>query len=235
MARRTSLSTSDLAYMDYLNRTSLKLWYVCPPILLVVGTLGNGMSIAVLSRKAMRRSNAAIYLIVLSVVDILVLYTGLLRQWLRFYYDFDVRNLGPFSCKIHTWLVYFTLDMSVWVLVALTFERLVSVYLPHRVKKHCTSVTSFLTLGVIAVALLSVNSHFLYGLGDKHHTMASNRTLIERCTFLFDEYTHFGTKVWPWIDLCLYSLVPLSVIVICNIAIVVKVRATYFVCSSRVP
>ena len=71
--------------------------------------------------------------------------------------------------QIHTWMVYFTLDMSIWILVALTFERLISVYLPHRVKKHCTTVTALLSLSAIAVLLLCLNSHFLYGMGDKQN------------------------------------------------------------------
>ena len=85
---------------EYLRETALQMWRVYPPILLVVGSLGNSMSIAVLSRKGMRRSNAAVYLIVLSVVDLLVLYTGLLRQWIRYYFNTDVRHFGPVSCKV---------------------------------------------------------------------------------------------------------------------------------------
>ena len=83
----------------------------------------------------------------------------------------DVISDDDVVFQIHTWLVYATLDMSVWVLVALTLERLVSVYIPHRVKKHCTAVTSFISLSVIATALLCINSHFLYGLGDVVHNM----------------------------------------------------------------
>ena len=87
-------------FVEYLHHTTQKLWNVCPPILLVLGTLGNGLSVAVLSHKAMKQSNASIYLIVLSVVDVFALYVGLLRQWLRFGFSIDIRNFGPWQCKV---------------------------------------------------------------------------------------------------------------------------------------
>ena len=86
--------------VDYLHAATRQVWIVCPLILLVLGTLGNGLSIVVLSRKAMRRSTVSIYLTVLSVVDMFALYTGLLRQWLRFYFLIDVRHIGQAFCKV---------------------------------------------------------------------------------------------------------------------------------------
>ena len=50
-----------------------------------------------------------------------------------------------------------------------------------------------------------------------------NSTEIVKCTALDEDYEYFVEKVWPWIDLAAYSFVPLSIIVICNVAIVVKV------------
>ena len=50
-----------------------------------------------------------------------------------------------------------------------------------------------------------------------------NSTEIVKCTTLDEDYEYFAEKVWPWIDLAAYSFVPLSIIVICNVAIVVKV------------
>ncbi|PVD19740.1 hypothetical protein C0Q70_20231, partial [Pomacea canaliculata] len=151
--------------VQLLTTTTNRLLSVFPPVLLAVGTCGNALSIAVLSGSSMRRSNAALYLIVLAVVDTMVLYTGLLRLWLLHLTDVDIREFSTFMCKFHTWIVYVTLDASVWILVAFTFERLISVCLPHDVKRHCNEQTSCVVLSVIAVVLMAINSHFIYGLG----------------------------------------------------------------------
>ncbi|XP_025077655.1 probable G-protein coupled receptor 139 isoform X2 [Pomacea canaliculata] len=219
--------------VQLLMTTTKRLWSVFPPVLLAVGTCGNALSIAVLSRSNMRRSNAALYLIVLAVVDTMVLYTGLLRQWLLHLIEVDIRQFSPVACKLHSWMVYFTLDISVWILVAFTFERLISVCLPHDVKRHCNAQTSCVFLSVIAVVLMTINSHFLYGLDDEyiqtnvtvydeldHHRQV---TTVRRCIPLGREYEHFYNMVWPWIDLCIYSLLPLSLIVVCNSVIIIKV------------
>ncbi|XP_025077658.1 FMRFamide receptor-like [Pomacea canaliculata] len=223
--------------VQLLTTTTNRLLSVFPPVLLAVGTCGNALSIAVLSGSSMRRSNAALYLIVLAVVDTMVLYTGLLRLWLLHLTDVDIREFSTFMCKFHTWIVYVTLDASVWILVAFTFERLISVCLPHDVKRHCNEQTSCVVLSVIAVVLMAINSHFIYGLGIEytntnvivHNALDHNSQVITvpHCTPLGKEYKEFHDMIWHWIDLCIFSLLPLSLIVVCNSVIIIKI------CESR--
>ncbi|KAI8777687.1 growth hormone secretagogue receptor type 1, partial [Biomphalaria glabrata] len=63
---------------------------VLSPILLTLGTVGNIMTIVVWSRRDMRSSQATVYLIALSVADILVLNAGLLRHFIREICGFDI-------------------------------------------------------------------------------------------------------------------------------------------------
>ncbi|XP_076465414.1 cysteinyl leukotriene receptor 1-like [Babylonia areolata] len=200
------------------NEVGVSLWRITP-LFLVVGTLGNVMSVVVMSRKNMRRSNAAIYLIVMAVVDLVVLYTGLLRHWIFHEFGYDIRHTSDGFCRVHALLVYASLQTSVWILVAFTFERVVSVYWPHQVKHLCTTKTSAVTLVAIAVVFLVINSHFLFTVGDVDKVGKTGRSELKKCTILNKFFLY---KVWPWIDLCLYSLVPFCIIIVCNISIVVK-------------
>ena len=60
-----------------------KLLYVyVSPVIVVVGLLGNVISMLVLSARPMRRVSTYCYLAVLSAVDSLVLGVGLLPKWL---------------------------------------------------------------------------------------------------------------------------------------------------------
>ncbi|XP_046552579.1 mu-type opioid receptor-like [Haliotis rubra] len=207
-------------YVEY--KASRWVWSIFPPVLMILGTFGNVLSIIVLNRKSMRDSTVSIYLTALSVMDISVLYTGLLRQWLRVVIHLDIRVISEMSCKIHIWVVYFTLDMSVWILVSVTVERFVSVMYPYTVKKYYTRCTAFVNIAVIAILLLALNSHYLYGLGDVQTTV-DGTTNIERCAPVNEGYEHFELRVWPWIDLCVYSFIPLTVLIIANISIAQKV------------
>ena len=111
----------DEERVQYLIEMTQQVWRVCSLGLLVLGTLGNIMSIAVLSRKEMLRSNATVYLIVLSVSDILVLYTGLLRQLIRVFFHVDIRHGGNISCKVSSCTVTISckIPCKVWTGVLL--------------------------------------------------------------------------------------------------------------------
>ena len=53
-----------------------EVWKVGSPILLAVGTVGNILSILVLTRKKLRKITTMFYLAVLAFADLAVLYTG---------------------------------------------------------------------------------------------------------------------------------------------------------------
>ena len=72
-------------------KAGIFIWKTVPPILLVFGTCGNVLSIVVLTGKSIRKSTTGLYLIVLTFSDLAVLYTGLLRQWIIYLFEFDVR------------------------------------------------------------------------------------------------------------------------------------------------
>lgn len=71
----TAASADDFPF----SKAARLAWTVIPPIILILGTFGNTMSIAVhhrLSRK--RQSGISVYLVALAVSDLLLLYSGLL-------------------------------------------------------------------------------------------------------------------------------------------------------------
>jgi hypothetical protein len=54
------------------------------------------MNMSMLSN--IKKSVCSISLVVLAVSDLIVLYTGLLRQWIYMVFDVDIRKLGPAIC-----------------------------------------------------------------------------------------------------------------------------------------
>ncbi|XP_052782886.1 psychosine receptor-like [Mya arenaria] len=209
-----SEENDDIELNDHLPyRIGNYLWIYGSPVLILVGTVGNILSIIVLLRPRLRDTTTMFYLTCLSIGDLFTLYTGLLRYWIYRTFDIDVRNLSNASCKIHTFLVYLSLDFTVWVLVCVTVDRFLSVSMPFRAKRLCTMTRSRIVIAGILLLLSLKNMHFLW-------TLTLVETWEYRCDGDSSEDVHFLRFIWPWLDLAVFCLVPFSVMIVCNIKII---------------
>lgn len=189
------------------------LWIYGSPILIILGTFGNFISILVLLRPKLRCSTTMFYLTCLSFGDLFTLYTGLLRYWIKEAFDVDVRNFSESSCKIHTFLVYLSLDFTVWILVSVTVDRCLSVSIPFKAKFLCSLKRSIYVVFIILILLFVKNMHFFWNLGLVH-------TWEFRCDGKTERADHFLRYVWPWIDFSTFCLIPFTIMIACNIKII---------------
>lgn len=189
------------------------LWIYGSPVLIIVGTFGNFLSICVLLRPKLRCSTTMFYLTCLSFGDLFTLYTGLLRYWIRKAFDVDVRHFSDASCKIHAFLVYLSLDFTVWVLVSVTIDRCLSVSIPFKAKILCTLKRSAWVIVLILFFLTVKNMHFFWNL-------ELVNTWEFRCDARSKAANDFLRYVWPWIDFSTFCLIPFSIMIACNIKII---------------
>lgn len=217
----TSVSNSS----EYLfeAKVGILMWKVFPPVLILLGTVGNVLTIFVLTRKSIRSSTTAFYLTVLAFSDLVVLYSGLMRQWIIYLLDVDIRKFNKFVCKINIWLVYSSLHFSAWILIVLTMERVISAWLPHRVRGLCKKKSAVVLINVLGVLILGLNSHLLYGMAFKLSFDNDGNVYHSKCVEVDENYDFFFNEIWPWIDLCAFCLIPFSVILIGNALILFKV------------
>ncbi|XP_071081116.1 probable G-protein coupled receptor 139 [Haliotis cracherodii] len=202
------------------QETAYLLWKIISPILLLLGTIGNLLSIVVLTRKAMRKSNMSKYLTCLAVADLAVLYVGLLPEWIIYTFDVHISDVHPVVCKIHLWLLYSSLHTSAWTLVSVTIERTVFVWRPLGYRILCTKRVATISVGIVISMCLILNSHFLIFL---EHTETDPGVYV--CDSVATaEYDDFLSKVFPWIDLCVWCIVPVVVHLVCNILIIYRLR-----------
>lgn len=214
-----------MAIEDYeAFRASETLWKVISPILLVFGTTGNILVITVLTRRRSRALPTSVFLSALALSDMLALHTGLLRQWMKYTFDVDVRtDVSVAGCRLHWFIVYTATQFSSWMLICVTSERLASTLLVHRRRKICTVKTSVVFVVVILVFLVTLNAHYLFGYGHKYTTDISGRTVYSRCVPLTKDYEKFTLYSWTWIDLCVFYLIPMIVLVTGNSLIIYNV------------
>lgn len=219
-------SSSEFFYGHFRTEAELKagpvLSQIVSPFLLLVGTFGNVLAVKIFTRKNMRKSFMSQYLIGLSVADLLVLYICLLREWIRYLCNYDVRTATNWLCKIHWWLYYVTLDYSVWLLTTISIVRMMSTFRP------LSAITRFLkrhsSIVILAVCLisLSVNTHFLIGI-DLRTLETSTGKIDYICGPGSKHYDYFVNYVWHYVDLCTFSLIPFLVLSVCNISIIYRV------------
>lgn len=233
-----SNSSSVVNYDDYTTYTEYKagliIWKLVPPILILLGTVGNCLTIVVLTRRSIRTSTTSLFLTVLAFSDLLVLYSGLLRQWIIYLFDTDVRKLSEVGCKLNIWLVYSSLDFSAWILIAVTLERVISAWLPHKARTVCTKLSATAFLISIGVLILCLNSHLMYGMVFKYSYDENGNSELTKCTEINESYYTFFNITWPWIDLCAFCVIPFVVIVIGNALILFKVIQSQKKANSRI-
>lgn len=203
----TPSSTSSLNYYGEMRQI---IWKTVSPIIMITGTIGNILTVLVLLRQWKTFSSTSLYLMILAISDTVVLFTGPLRNWIKFSWDIDVRYLSNAGCKTSVYITHSSLYFSSWLLVAVSVERAASVIVPHKVKLWCTKRNAAIVILALFVFIFGVDILIL---------VMYEQTDTKQCSPA-DRYLDFIQDVFPWIDLCLAFAVPFALLLVCNIIII---------------
>ncbi|UJR30181.1 hypothetical protein I4U23_017721 [Adineta vaga] len=131
--------------------------------LLIVGTFGNILSFIIFSHGTLRKSSTFRYLALLSLMDLLVLYSGLLDLFLTIEYGgaFSLRNLHPITCRLHTFITYWSQHCSSWILSFISVDRAVATNFIQYARKFCTPRSADYIVASILVVIALLNCHEL--------------------------------------------------------------------------
>ena len=189
--------------------------YVSPTIL-VAGLLGNSLSLMVLQSRSMRSAAASFLLSVLAVSDMGCLLTTLLNQWLQTItnYRVNMRMNNVYTCKIHLFLTYLFHQLSTMTLSFITIQRVISVYLPLKVKIICSHGDTIKVWTGIVILLAGFNSMAFFLV-----RFDSNNRSFNGC--------YYGKEIWIWfnnVDAVLECYLPAGIILIGNAFILMKVK-----------
>ena len=178
------------------------------PIVLLLGTVGNFLSILTLFH-FMREKAIYMYLFALGIVNLLVLYIGLFEHWLSLAMPYGLDKSG-ISCKAWAFFYHAFIFTSAWLIVGVTFER----YLPlcHGPKlgrqRRFYRKRSFSVIFLIFFFAIAYSLHFIW-------TVEVDRTTFTQCIYT-QKHVHFTTKILPWIDKTIVWLVPVILILTLN-------------------
>jgi hypothetical protein len=209
-------------------------FYRCFSVLfLAVGTICNILSVAVYSRKHMRQTSFAIYLLALAIVDMCITWIGNVRFILMFYnfglpkttaLGFDIRETSIAMCRLHKFFTYYFLQLSSVILCMLNIDRFVGCVLVLRSSLYCTATVAKRWIILMAVVLFVTNSHFFIDTGYHEESSANQSTWKIVCES--NPNNRVSVEFWQvylWIDSILYSMLPFSIMIVCNFVIIRKI------------
>ncbi|CAF1334467.1 unnamed protein product [Adineta steineri] len=192
-------------------------------ILIIVGTVGNLLTIIVLLRRNLRRLVTIRYLIVVSICDTISLYGWNLNSFYKFNISSTNQNLEDVSlihCRVISFMTFVSLQLSSWCLTAVSFDRALNLYWLHwkqsfgklKYTKYYICILTFLCIGL--------NSHILFLNGYRTTSGTIN------CYSTRDNPNYIYPQ-WERVHLIVYNLCPFAIMCICNTYIIaVTVRSS---------
>ena len=212
-----TVSVIDDYYEYQLHR--FLLLYI-PPILFIIGVIGNSLSFIILNRKVMRRISTYAYLAVLSNTDTVVLFVGLLRLWVAELTGHNIIDRAQWICKLINVVGSTVSDYSVWLIIAVTVERFIVVCYPLKGTTVCRRGRAYGVIAALLILLFLVNMHFFW---------TTRLTQVEQCGLVkshceaAEGFDFLVDELWPWVDAFVYSFLPFVVIIVLNSLIILQV------------
>ena len=203
-------------------RVSLWLNYYVTPIIIILGTFGNVMTIVIMRRTSTGDSVTNILFTALAVTDLISLHATAFISWIQYTFNWTFQTISSVSCKLHVWISTGSGTVGAWILVLLTFHRAMAVVWPHRVNVICNRKKIYVAIGVITVLLGALYSHYIYGFD----LVLRNSNTRPSCYYASAEYFHFVDSVFTYIELLLFCVVPFSCLALSNSALVWKLTVS---------
>ena len=192
------------------------------------GTIGNMLTILVMLRPNLRGHLISWLFIALAFSDSIALLSGPFVNWIRrippYYHDFSTLNWG---CKVYEFIFFWSLHCSSWILIIITWERVVAVLFPVQSKLWITKQRGMVLLIVTILLLAVLNSHFLYinELGSVYMTEIDQLKI--QCTHKM-EVNYFRSYIWSTIHLSVSSIVPSVLLIIGNGSIMITIAKSKY-------
>jgi hypothetical protein len=217
-----------LTGLNYTNEIAVKyVWPTVPIVFLVIGTIGNILSITVFTRREMIRYSSFWYFAFLNGINLALLYVTSIKVILEFNFDTDIRELSLFTCKLHVFLTYFLGHLSSLLLSMISIDRVVSVIFLQKARIICTPKVAAIVTCTMFIVNFLISSHFLYcesGYVDSQISENNIETSMVKCrTRNGTSYQAFIINAWKIIDMSFLAFVPFFIMTTCSIIIIMRV------------
>jgi hypothetical protein len=179
---------------------------IIPLILIVVGTFGNLLYIAILLKKQNRKTSTNIYLIFLCIMDTLSLYQWNLSDLV---YEFtggkqQITNQSLFLCKSGAFLSFYTLHTSAMFLTLVSLDRACLLW-SQWYKQVIARARIALIFCILVLLILFGLNGFLFGLGIEYtiydNSTGTQMTMVACYYSLNDDLNQFFANQYSWVSM----------------------------------
>ena len=214
-----SLSTTNCEPKPYPTMQGYQKWIVTSILLLllVFGLIGNLLSATIMFRRARRGLASYFYLAILAMIDICILYTSCLSLLLEITFNYHPHVYSTFLCRLAFYFQHFFTYVSAWLLVALTFERLMVVRYPFQSIRISRIQVTYVITVLIFCTFAIYTAHCFFTMDIIEANVQSDEGYhpnYRACDLVIHR------KLLAFLDLCLYSVLPSILILVFNILII---------------
>ena len=210
-------------YWDWMETMTQALIVYGPPTLLVLGLVGNILSLLVMLRKAMRKTSVGIYCAALSVVDCLAAQSVLLNQMVRGVTGDAVRLHSWFRGMVFMFVTYFGGHTAAWIIVAISTDRFVSIWFPLQAKSWFTIFRVKVIVAAIVGTFVVFDGFHMFILFDGMNPIRNDTS--DLYVGINQEVTQYFNVTWYIIDAAIYIFIPAPVILVLNSLIIYRLVA----------
>jgi len=123
-ATAAMLTTSAPSYTSFWQYQACLSWFrIGSPILIVLATVGNTLSLITLQNPMFHKSSTSFLLSALAFSDVSMVDIVLLHLWILASFGFDIRAITSFGCKVHVLLAYYSHHVRGILIKLLSNER----------------------------------------------------------------------------------------------------------------
>ena len=196
-------------------------WAIYGTSIIILGLIGNLLSIFVLRRSAMKYLGIRKHLILLSFSDFIICAIGATESWADFVFKVDIQAIDTYVCKISVFVVRTCMMYSSWILLVISVDRLDRVFFPMKIARS-NRLGLKLGLSLIVFAVLQTYTLYFYEVV----YIPSGEQLKGSCRISNHdkEVSKDVLKLTSVIFTTLYSVIPCIILTICNIAIVCRLN-----------
>lgn len=231
--KHSNLSTSQIdpvsAYDPFQHITETIVYkYICFAIF-VIGVIGNLLSVLVFSRPSLRHRSCAIYFLVLAITDIASLCASFIDTVLPSYNNVTLTTKSLFICKLNPLMVYFTTDLSNFLLAVASIDRAVSIQCPLTSKKFCCARIAIYIIIAMSIIFLLINGHIFWGFEIGELAPSFQACMPSKLKIVYNNnksdpltYDRFYA-IFDSLDMLFAVVIPFVVMLVCNIIILIRV------------
>ena len=180
--------------------------------LMVLSGVGNVLSLLTLKSR-MFKSSSCFYMANLAIWDTVVIWA---KGWYLLITLFDW-DMGHAGCKFFNFLLNVAIHNAVWLVVIMTIERFLAVSFPLKVALWCTITSAKIATATLLVICILINAQYLY-LAEAYISPVSGFS----CRYAL-EVAEYATKIWSWVDMAIYAIIPQFILFFLNISIIVAI------------